>query len=101
MVLLADLYCVVKDLLDLYVRSKILLVKVVSRLQDTVDPQSSNLDGFRDGAHSLVEILHAVIDLVLLTYLQALFDGEVRIFLEGVDQVVRFVLRHQLNKSED
>ena len=102
MIFTTHFYCVVKNLFYLYVWSKVLvLVVVCPHLQDAVYPQCCYLHWLNYRPHSLIQILHAVIHLILLTYLQTILYWKIRVLLKCINQVIRFVLSHQLHKSKD
>jgi hypothetical protein len=100
-VLLAHLNGVVQNLLDLDVGRQVLVVLVVTTTQDAVDTQGRYLHRFGYGTHTLVEVLHAVVDLILLANLQTVLNGKERVLLKGIDEVVRFVFGHEFHEAQD
>ncbi len=95
----------VKDLLDFYVMSHLLIDEHLALLhsfaQNRVDTFHSNFHCLDRRPGLFIQVLKTVVHLVLLTYLNALVDREVGVVLERVEEQVAFPLGHQLDIAQD
>ena len=100
MVFLAHIDSVIQNLFDFYIRSKVLLVVVVSTLENAVNSERSNTNRFHDISHSFIEVLHAVIDMIFFTNFETLFNGKSTIFLESLHKMIGFMFGHKFHKPQ-
>ena len=66
-----------------------------------INPLHGNPDRLNAGARLLIQVLKTIIDLVFLTDLNALVDGEISVVFERLQELVGFYLRHQGYVLED
>jgi hypothetical protein len=87
---------VVKDLLDFYVMSHLLINEHLALLhsfaQNRVDTFHSDFHCLNRRPGLFIQVLKTVVYLVLLTYLDTLVDWEVGVVLERVEEQVAFPL---------